>query len=354
MTSALPDGSDDQPVSVSVSALELPADWRQWIAQNLMLGNPAVDLVKMLVEKGFSGALAIAEVEAAQSHPYVAAGQGLAYKLKKRDWVLNCLGILEEQSFAYGQVERRYQLPRAEFYEQYYCRNRPVIITGMLDVWPALARWTPNYLKSTYGHLEVEVQFGRSQDPDYEINSNVHKKRMPFAEYVDLVNNGQASNDFYMTANNSGHNGQVLKPLWADVPLLTEYLKADESNQGFFWYGPRGTITPLHHDLTNNFMAQVQGRKLIRMVPPSRLPDVYNHRHCYSKVDVANPDYEQFPLFKNIRPIDVILNPGEILFLPVGYWHHVTGLDVSITMTYTNFLPFNDFSKIYSTYETFH
>jgi hypothetical protein len=339
--------SESRPVQA------LPEAWQKWIAENLMLCQPAEALVQVLVEKGYPAELAVAEVERAATHPYVSAGQSIGKKLKKRDWVLHCQTILQEQSPYYGGVERRHQLSREEFYEAYYYRNRPVVISGMLEHWPALSRWTPDYLKAQYGHLEVEVQCGRSKDPDYEINSNQHKKRMPFGEYVDWVNSGLHTNNFYMTANNSCHNATVLAGLWDDAPVLETYLKADEANQGFFWYGPQGVVTPLHHDLTNNFMAQVQGHKLIRMIPPSRLPEIYNHLHCYSAVDLNNPDYERFPLFAGIRTIDVLLAPGEILFLPVGYWHHVTGVGITITMTYTNFLPFNHFGSIYSTYDRF-
>lgn len=342
--------SQAQPNASSPQVPALSDDWRQWIAKNLMLGCVGEDLIPVLVAKGHAPDLAAREVWMAQNHPYVSGGRSLALKLKKRDWVLQCQTVLQEQSPFFGGVERRERLARDEFYELYYYRNRPVVITGMLNHWPALTRWTPAYLKASYGHLEVEVQCGRSTDPEYEINSNQHKKRMPFAEYIDWVNSGVETNNFYMTANNAGHNASVLKGLWQDVPLLGEYLKADEANQGFFWYGPQGTVTPLHHDLTNNFMAQVQGHKLVRMIPPSRLPEMYNHRHCYSQVDLNNPDYERFPLFAGVRTLDVMLAPGEILFLPVGYWHHVVGVEISITMTYTNFLPFNDFGAIYSTY----
>ena len=339
----------DVPDHTTASALSDP--WRKWVAENLMLGQSPEVVTAALVENGFSQALAAAEVQVATGHPFVQAGQSLGRKLKKRDWVLQCQTILQEQSPFYGGVERRHCLSRDEFYELYYYRNRPVVITGMLEHWPALNRWTPDYFKARFGELEVEIQCGRSKDPDYEINSGLYKKKMPFGEYVDWVNSGLETNNFYMTANNAGQNGQALAGLWNDVPLLDTYLKPDEANKGFFWYGPKGVVTPLHHDLTNNFMAQVRGHKLIRLIPPSRLPEVYNHLHCYSAVDLNNPDYARFPLFAGIRTIDVVLAPGEILFLPVGYWHHVTGVDVTITMTYTNFLPFNHFGSIYSTYD---
>jgi ribosomal protein L16 Arg81 hydroxylase len=49
--------------------------------------------------------------------------------------------------------------------------------------------------------------------------------------------------------------------------------------------------------------------------------------------------------------IDVEIGPGDLLFLPVGWWHHVRGLETSITMTFTNFVFDNDFYSIYKTYQ---
>ena len=44
-------------------------------------------------------------------------------------------------------------------------------------------------------------------------------------------------------------------------------------------------------------------------------------------------DYERYPEFRQVTVVDVVIGPGDLLFLPIGWWHHVRGLDVSITMT---------------------
>jgi hypothetical protein len=64
-------------------------------------------------------------------------------------------------------------------------------------------------------------------------------------------------------------------------------------------------VTPLHHDLTNNFMAQVKGRKRVLLVPLVQTPYVYNHLHCYLRGDPENPDYDRFPLFRNCSIFDL-------------------------------------------------
>jgi hypothetical protein len=148
-------------------------------------------------------------------------------------------------------IERRDRLSRDAFFEQYYFQNRPVIITGMFEAWPARTKWNVDYFRSRC--VEVEVQFGRQSDANYEINQSKHKKTMRFGDYVDLVEHSAATNDFYMTANNTSRNREALATLWDDVTPIDEYLDATSPDTGFFWFGPAGTKTPFHHDLTNKF-----------------------------------------------------------------------------------------------------
>jgi ribosomal protein L16 Arg81 hydroxylase len=97
-------------------------------------------------------------------------------------------------------------------------------------------------------------------------------------------------------------------------------------------------------------MAQVRGHKRVRLVAPYDLARVRNDRHCYSRVDVEKPDLELYPEFRDVTVTEVEIGPGDLLFLPVGWWHHVRGLEVSITMTFTNFIFDNDFHSFYKTY----
>ena len=324
-------------------------EWRRWIAENLMLGSPPEALVAILVNNGVARAEAHAEIEAAARSPYLQGARRLANRIAKRDWVL----AIQSQLNRLGNdaIERRERLFGADFLQQHYRMNRPVIITGMLEHFPARGKWTLDYFAERFGERMVEVQFGRDADPQYEMNSIAHKRRLAFGEYVELVRTSGSSNDFYMTANNNSQNQEALKELWDDVGALPEYLDDDPARRGFFWFGPAGTITPLHHDLTNNFMAQIIGRKRVRLVAPCELAKVYNHRHCFTEVDARAVDLARFPAMAGVTIHDCVLEPGEILFLPVGWWHHVEALDISVTLASTNFLWPNDF---YSNYPANH
>ncbi len=317
--------------------------WRSWIAENLILGIRPDTLVGILTQSGIGAREANTEVAAALRSPYLQGVSRLHNRLAKRDWVLRIQSQLNR--LAPTGVPRRERLSGAVFLEQHYRRNLPVIITGMLDDCAARSKWTLEYLGEQLGERMVEVQFGRSADPDYEMNSQSHKRRMRFGEYVDLVRDSGHTNDFYMTANNDGQNRESLQELMADAPPLPEYL--DPAGRGFFWFGPAGTITPFHHDLTNNFMIQIAGRKRVRLIAPCDTPKLYNQRHCFTPVDGRNIDLQRFPMMADVPVIDCMLEPGEILFLPVGWWHFVEALDITITISATHFKWDNDFYSHY-------
>ena len=58
-------------------------------------------------------------------------------------------------------VPRRSGLSREQFLEEYYSLNRPVVLTGMMDGWQALNKWTPEYLKNKCGNIQVEISADR-------------------------------------------------------------------------------------------------------------------------------------------------------------------------------------------------
>ena len=254
-------------------------------------------------------------------------------RLQKRDWTLNIASRLDKLLPA--SLPRRARLSGEDFLREHYTANRPVIITGMLDDCAARSKWTLEWLAAQFADRLVEAQFGRNSDADYEMNSIAHKREMRFADYIQLLQSQGRSNDFYMTANNHSRNRAALAELWKDVPHLPDYLAPPTEADGFLWLGPAGTITRFHHDLTNNFMMQIVGRKHIKLIAPWETPRLRNHRHCFTPID--GRDLSQHPELQDITVLDCTLEPGEILFLPVGWWHYVEALDVSITIAATNF-----------------
>lgn len=329
----------DQPGAVMIDD-----EWRRWIAENLLLGSHPQGVFDTLLKASVSAAEAELEINAALRSPYLAGAQRLRNRLLKRDWLLDSRRRMEQ--LRSPEVPRIHRLSAERFFEDFYTAGRPVVITGMMEDWPALQKWGFDYFVQRLGDREVQLQSGRESDPHYELNKLQHRKTMQFGEFTELVRHAGRSNDFYMTANNDSHNRAVLAELWQDMVQIPEYL--DPQNPGgFLWFGPAGTITPFHHDLTNNFMAQVLGSKRILMVAAHEINAIYNHEHCFTLVDALGIDFERYPAMRDARIQETVIGPGEILFLPVGCWHFVEALEVSVTVSFTNFRWDNNFNERY-------
>ncbi|MGV3483792.1 MAG: cupin-like domain-containing protein [Planctomycetaceae bacterium] len=330
--------------------LYVPDHWKRWIAENVLRGGTADDLAPVLIREGFPDELARLEIDVARSHPYLAAAASISRQKDKRDWVLNSLRRLRAMN-GDREVERRATITGDDFFARYYCRNLPLILTGEISEWQALRLWSQGYLIEKVGGETVQIQAKRNGDPLYELRSEAHRQAVRFADFARQVFSGTETNDVYMTANNAGVNSSLLKILRPDLGALPHLLDdANRDAQTFFWMGPAGTVTPLHHDLTNNLMIQIIGRKRVLLLEPEYLPLIYNHFHCYSMIDPEAVDLSRFPLLRDVQFVEVTLNPGEVLFLPVGWWHHVRGLDPTITITCTNFRLPNTFHDNYRTF----
>jgi hypothetical protein len=229
------------------------------------------------------------------------------------------------------------------FRQKFYARNRPVKLLGMVEHWPAMQKWSPEYFRETYGEQIVEVTSERDSDPKYEINLDNHRQTVRFADFIDFVTSGEG-NDSYLVANNHFFSQPGMKGLMADIGPLPGYLtRKNRAPHTYLWFGPGGTVTPLHHDTMNILFCQVYGRKRIALISPDESPWLYNEVGVFSEVDFENPDLETYPLFQHVDSVEVVMGPGEILFIPVGWWHHVRSLDTSISVSFTNFVFPNDY-----------
>jgi hypothetical protein len=153
-----------------------------------------------------------------------------------------------------------------------------------------------------------------------------------------MIQEGGESNDYYLVARNHLLRQVDFSSLFTYFECAVGYLEPARVREGAkLWFGPRGTVTPLHHDALNNLFGQIFGRKQIKLLSPFDTVNVYNERLCYSAVDLAHIDYERFPRMRNVTILDVTLEPGEFLFIPLGWWHWVKSLDTSISISFDNF-----------------
>lgn len=262
------------------------------------------------------------------------------WEAAKLAWVLKTQARQRALSAAANGIFRCEELSGEEFLDHYYAPSRPVVLANAVSDWPASKKWSPDYLIEKIGNRFVEYQGDRSSAADFETNKDAHKRRSTFPEFMDLAMNAK-DNDYYITAYNSEVNQEALAPLGDDLGTLDEYLRHEPGRlEAMFWIGPKNTFTPLHHDLTNNLLVQFVGRKRVTLASPAETPRLYNDVHVFSRVrNVTAPDLDlaAFPLLEGAFFQEIILKPGDALFIPIGWWHQITSLDFSVSATYTNF-----------------
>ena len=251
------------------------------------------------------------------------------------------LRVLSEQfhksPYALG-VPKIDALDADRFFRSYYYRNSPVIIRGLMKGWKARQLWTPDYFAREFGKCRVEIVRGRVADPHYESNFDAHRTGILMEDYVRMIKEGGETNDYYLSARNFLFRRRSFKPLLRHMRCPSGFLESRTFRSAAnLFFGPKGTVTPLHFDGCNVFFGQVYGRKRFKLIPPFDGENVYGERLCFSAVNLERIDHSKFPLMCRASVLDVVIEPGEFLFIPVGWYHWVKALEVSISVSFTNF-----------------
>ena len=255
--------------------------------------------------------------------------------LRQREWLLSVMERQRELSEATAGVAWVRDLSSQEFLEHFYAPSRPALIEGDVADWAVLGRWTPEYLAQAVGDAEIEYGDSRSDGEDGP------KRTLPFRRFIERATDEDAGDDLHLTTFDSERNADALAPLRAELGILDTFLHPTSGAMGI---GSRGTFMPLQFALTNTLLVQLVGTGRWHLLPPSETGKLYNHRHVFSDVqDITDPErVRQHPLVADARGSEVVLNPGDVLFIPVGWWHQARSDSFSVTMTYTDFLWPND------------
>jgi hypothetical protein len=107
-----------------------------------------------------------------------------------------------------------------------------------------------------------------------------------------------------------------------------------------FWVGNR-TIASCHYDAPNNLACVAVGRRRFTIFPPTQIGNLYPGPmdptpggQAISLVDFAAPDFTRFPNFRQALDAgcSAELDPGDAIFIPAMWWHHVEGLSAFNTL----------------------
>ncbi|AMP08240.1 cupin-like domain protein [Collimonas arenae] len=210
----------------------------------------------------------------------------------------------------------------AAAFRMHAAEGLPFVITGLVNKWP-LSALTPQTLRERFGALHVRARVG-----DY-INTAFAPDRamqdMSLLAYLDLVADNTQDLPPYL-------GNLALRELNALCHWPTYFNKMGPPR---FWLGPSGTVTPLHCDYDDNIFAQIWGSKRIFLSPPHHDEFLYpreaNAILFGSPFDPEAPDFDKFPLARQAAMIECIMQPGELLYVPAGWYHQVRALTFSLS-----------------------
>lgn len=262
-------------------------------------------------------------------------------KREKLEALLELDYQLKKHLSNYDKIDSFDFLDARTFFKEYFYASKPVIVKNWTSDWPALKKWDLSFFKTIFGGETVEITFGRDTSNSYEIDFESFRKRVLLREYIEQIEKNPDSNNYYLVARNFLLSNPNFSALFNDFSPIRNIIDPSAHNdKGYvkMWIGPRGTITPLHHDRINVLLVQIVGRKLVKLIPPNQIHKVYNSADVFSELNLNSEiNVNKFPKAKGLDVLQVVVQPGEALLIPVGWWHWVKSLDVSITLTHQQF-----------------
>ncbi|XP_073409783.1 lysine-specific demethylase 8-like [Dendrobates tinctorius] len=220
------------------------------------------------------------------------------------------------------------------FRRNYLIPQKAVILDGVIDHWPCMKKWSVEYIQKVAGCRTVPVELG-SRYTDAEWSQSL----MTVNEFItNYILDQEPARRGYLAQHQLFEQIHELKE---DISI-PDYCCLGEGDEEEItinaWFGPAGTVSPLHQDPQQNFLAQIVGRKYLRLYAVSETERLYpfdsSLLHNTSQVDIDNPDTDQFPDFAQAAYQECILCPGQILFIPVKWWHYVKALDISFSVSF--------------------
>ena len=234
-------------------------------------------------------------------------------------------------------IERIFCPSLDKFQNEFMANEVPVVLQGVMDHWPArgLRQWSFNYLQEIAGNRTVPVEIGsRYTDESWT------QKLMTINEFVNgyIVDSADCKNVAYLAQ----HQLFDQIPELANDIIIPDYCCLGNNEEADVivnaWFGPKGTISPLHHDPYHNLLSQVVGEKYLRIYSTTESEKLYPHDSFLlvntSQVDIENPDLAKYPLFETAQYKECILKAGEMLYIPRKHWHFVKSLSVSFSVSF--------------------
>jgi cupin-like protein len=220
----------------------------------------------------------------------------------------------------------------------------PLVIAQGAAKWPAIERWTPEYLCSLLGPIEIPYKVSTSNaHPDFRVSGLAQmfaRGRAPLSRFLESIGSGPRAersrhlftgDERFLMRRRSDQTSvdPELAPLLVDV-LIPPLFPEERLHTVWAWFSGPGVRTWLHYDNNgcHNLNAQITGRKRCVLYAPEELGKLHpfplggeNPAHNCSSIDVERPDEAFAADLAAAQGWHAELGPGDLLFIPAWWFH---------------------------------
>ncbi|QCE14524.1 F-box and leucine-rich repeat protein 10/11 [Vigna unguiculata] len=277
-----------------------------------------------------------------------------------------------------GEIERvnGKELSYSEFVERYMEKNKPVVLTGLMDPWRAHTDWVTLHSQPNFQFFSTHFGASKVQVADCDTREFTDQKReeMLVSDFIARCLHLEEASAVQCNSETCASNGaSVSVPYlkdWHFVKEYPEYVAYDTprffcddwinlyldnfrihidsdaqqpneeiccSDYRFVYIGVKGSWTPLHADVFRSYSwsSNVCGKKRWLFLDPSQ-----NMKNCVYNIfdEVSN---SKFPGFSKAIWLECTQDAGEIIFVPSGWYHQVHNLEDTISINHNWFNAYN-------------
>ncbi|XP_076041763.1 hypoxia-inducible factor 1-alpha inhibitor-like [Oratosquilla oratoria] len=226
-------------------------------------------------------------------------------------------------------------------------QEKPVVLTDT-HLCDSALKWDLEYLSENMGSEKYMVYASKSSRFKYWDQAKVklhcqdfvpptQRVDMTFPDFVTKLRDWKPGDDrLYLQQglnNTVGHAIVVdfLQFNWQWLNIQQKKNNWGPLTSNLLLVGMEGNTTPVHYDEQQNFFAQLVGYKRCILFSPDHYDKLYPHPVFHphdrqSQVDFDNPDFERFSRLNEVRAVEAVVGPMDVLYIPMYWWHHIESL----------------------------
>jgi len=283
-------------------------------------------------------------------------------------------------------IEEHTGLSPEEFAGSFLRQYRPVILRGAIAHWPAVRKWSPEYLRSVVAGSKIVVKSKSDYGSGGSKRHFEDSQEVDFSEVVEMMTHDDAPDMSYARQTTVWKD---IAPLANDVETPAYAPENLVKTDGSLWVGPAGTVAQMHWDPAHNLFAQIRGEKKWILVAPSESHLTYGNKFSLGQiandprvrqhfpaiaekiekamlssgdvqelvncqlndaerrliygwlaqlnncdVNAEDPDPEKTPLFLDAHRYEGVVTSGDLMFIPYGWRHYVRSMSPSVSMNW--------------------